>query len=156
MVRSSFRANLASTLFALASISVVGCGPSGPARAKIEGRVTVGGAPLKAGKILFVPVPPAEGPATTAAIVDGEYKLPQQEGPVVGTNRVEVEAELPLGFAMDDEASFAKRGGKLPRQPIAPQYNRQSELSVEVKSHENNRYDIKIPASRPASRNVAY
>src|SRR5688572_2395907 len=85
-------------------LAASGCGESGPPRASITGRVTVGNVPLKAGRVLFVPESPAVGPAASAAVVDGEYKLSELEGPVVGINRVEVEAERSLGFAIDDEA----------------------------------------------------
>jgi hypothetical protein len=131
--------------------ALAGCGKSGPARAPIQGMVTVGGRPLAAGRILFRPLAPSTGTAASAAIKDGVYRLPAGEGPVVGPNRVEIEAGLHLGFALDDEAAYAKRGGRpLPPNPIPPQFNRQSQLVVEVKTGEENRYDLYIPGPRQA------
>jgi hypothetical protein len=63
----------------------------------------------------------------------------------VGQNRVEVEADLNLGFAIDDEAAFAKRGKLLPPNPIPAKYNSQSTLAVEIKAGEENKYDVVIP-----------
>ncbi len=83
-------------------VAVIGCGQTGPVRAPIQGKVTVGGQPLTAGRILFTPVAPNQGPAASARIEAGQYNLDAQEGPVVGPNRVEVEADLKLGFALDD------------------------------------------------------
>jgi hypothetical protein len=139
------------------AINAAGCGSSGPVRAPIRGKITVGGQPLAAGRILFTPVAPNQGPATSAVVTAGEYVIPEEEGPVVGTNRVEVEAELHLGFALDDEAAFAKRGGKpLPPNPIPPQYNRESQLVVEVKAGEENSYDVTIPQSRHTAARAKY
>jgi hypothetical protein len=139
------------------AIAVAGCGSSGPVRAPIRGKVTVAGQPLAAGRILFTPVAPNRGPATSAVIKAGEYAIPEGEGPVVGSNRVEVEADLNLGFAIDDEAAFAKRGGKpLPPNPIPPQFNRDSQLVVEVKSGEENNYDVAVPQSAHAAARAKY
>jgi hypothetical protein len=136
------------TISLLAAV-LIGCGQSGPGRAPIAGKVTVGGQPLAAGRILFIPVAPNQGPTTSAAIKGGEYRVPKAEGVVVGQNRVEIEAELNLGFAIDDEAAYAKRGGRpLPPNPIPPQYNRESQLAVEVIPGEQNSYDVTIPGAR--------
>lgn len=138
-------------------VAIAGCSESGPLRAPIHGKVTVAGQPLAAGRILFTPVAPNQGPATSAVITAGEYKIPKDEGPVIGSNRVEVEADLNLGFALDDEASFAKRGGKpLPPNPIPPQFNRDSQLVVEVKPGAENSYDVTVPQSRHAAARAKY
>jgi hypothetical protein len=122
-------------------------------RAPIQGNVTVGGKPLAAGRILFTPIAPNQGPAASARIEAGLYKLEADQGPVTGQNRVEVEADLNLGFALDDEAAFAKRGGRpLPPNPIPPAFNSQSTLTADVKWGAKNTYDISIPATGQAAR----
>jgi hypothetical protein len=137
--------------FALAAL--VGCGNSGPARAAIQGKVTVGGQPLAAGRILFTPIAPTQGPAASARIAAGHYQLPAREGPVVGQNRVEVEADQNLGFPIDDEAAFVKRGGRpLPPNPIPAAYNSQSTLTADVKPGGENTFDVTIPATSQAAR----
>lgn len=141
----------------VAIAATMGCGQSGPIRAPIQGKITVGGQPLAKGRILFTPVAPNQGPATSAVIAEGAYSIPQNEGPVVGKNRVEVEADWNLGFALDDEAAFAKRGGKpLPPNPIPPQFNRESQLVVEVKRGEENTYDVTVPAARHTAARPSY
>jgi hypothetical protein len=139
-------------LVGLIAAGLVGCGESGPVRAPVVGQVTVGGKPLAAGRILFTPIEPNHGPAASSRIINGEYKLSKEEGPVVGENRVEVEADLPIGFALDDEAAFAKRGKPLPPNPIPPAFNTESTLAVEIKAGDVNQYDITIPASRQSVR----
>jgi hypothetical protein len=129
----------------LVSIVAGGCGSDGLHRGAVAGRVTLGGAPLTKGRILFIP---ESGPTVSTVVVDGQYELPRAEGPVVGRNRVEVEAELGLGFAIDDEAAFAARGGKpLPQNPIPPAFNKQSTLAVDVKAGETTNYDVSVPAA---------
>jgi hypothetical protein len=150
----AFRGDLACLVLA---IGLMGCSDSGPERAPISGTVTVGGKPLAKGRILFIPQAPTHGPATSAAIVDGEFKILSEEGAVVGQNRVEVEADLNLGFAIDDEAAFAKRGGRpLPPNSIPAEFNRDSTLIAEVKAGEKNQFDVKIPGGRHTAARPQY
>jgi len=143
----AFRGHLVGVCVVAATLA--GCGHSGPQRALVAGKVTVGGKPLAKGRILFVPQAPNQGPATSAIIVAGEYRIPKSEGAVCGQNRVEVEADLNLGFAFDDEAAYAKRGGRpLPPNPIPPQYNRDSTLVAEVNAGQDNTYNVTIPGVR--------
>lgn len=131
----------------------VGCS-SGPARSAVEGSVTIGGQPLPAGRIIFTPVAPNQGPASSARITAGRYQVDRAAGPVVGKNRVEVEADLNLGFALDDEAAFAKRGSEpIPASPIPPDFNATAQLSVDIKPGETNKYDVPIP---PAVQTASY
>jgi hypothetical protein len=131
---------------AIAVIASVGCSGASEGRAPIAGEVSVGGQPLASGRILFVPIAPNKGPAASAAVVDGRYEIDGDEGPVIGLNRVEIEADL--GVALDDEEAIARLGGRLPPQPIPPQYNRNSTLSVEVLADTTNNYDIAVPGGR--------
>lgn len=147
MHNSAFRLTSAVLAGCLLLPTVAGCGGDGWQRTTVSGNVTVGGTPLKAGRILFIPQSPTNGPVASAAVVDGAYTIAKKEGPVAGLHRVEVEAELPLGFALDDEAAFAQRGGvPLPPQPIPPQFNSQSQLTIEVQSG-HNKYDVAVPAA---------
>jgi hypothetical protein len=130
---------------ALAIVFASGCGQSGLPRGAVKGRVTIGGQPLANGRVLFLPT---QGPTVSAVIVNGEYQLPRHEGPVAGINRVEVEADMNLGFAIDDEAAYARRGGRpLPHSPVPPAFNRDSKLTLDVRSGEEHSLDIAIPAA---------
>lgn len=125
-----------------------GCGGDGLPRGAIHGTVTLGGQPLSRGRILFLPVAPSVGPVVSARIQDGKYQLSAADGPLVGTNRVEVDAERDLGFAVDDEQAFALSGGApLPVNPVPPQFNVHSKLSTIVRDGENI-YNVAIPAAQ--------
>lgn len=124
---------------------ISGCG-GGLERGAVNGQVTVAGTPLKAGRVLFLPLPPLKGPTVSAAIVEGKYELGRRDGPVLGLHRVEVEADLPLGFALDDEAAFAQlKGSPLPPNPIPPQFNRESTLTIQIQTGDNV-FDVNVPA----------
>src|SRR5437773_10904132 len=67
-----------------------GCssGPATPQRGKIEGKVTVNGKPVSAGKIRFMAIDP-NGTNVAADIKDGEFSVPAEQGPTKGKYRVE-------------------------------------------------------------------
>jgi hypothetical protein len=139
---------IALSALAIALVCSSGCSGDGLARGPITGQVTIGGQPLASGRILFMPVAPNKGPTVSAPIVAGEYTLSRKDGPVAGQNRVEVEANLDLGFAIDDEAAFAQRGGRpLPPNPVPADFNRNSKLTVEVKPGQGNTFNVTIPAA---------
>jgi hypothetical protein len=140
-----------SALIALVfTTTLLGCGgaPALP-RGAVQGQVTVAGQPLAAGRILFIPLAPTVGPTVSAQVINGRYTLSQDQGPVAGDQRVEVEAELNLGFAFDDELAFAQRGGQpLPPNPIPPEFNVQSKLTTQIAESASNTFDIAVPAAR--------
>jgi len=131
--------------FAILSVlGVTGC-DNGPPRGAIRGSVTVAGQPLAGGRILFIPQLPLEAVTVTSVVKEGTYELKVHEGPIVGAYRVEVEADPPLGFALDDEEAFAARGQVMPPNPIPPPFNRQSTLTTEIKPGDNT-YDVVVPS----------
>lgn len=139
---------------ALSTMSV-GCGggDTGPARAAVEGVVTLDGQKLKEGVVRFIPSAKGKNlaPATMAAVKDGLFQLPRSEGPVVGTHRVEIESTGHFGFEIDDEAAYAKsfqenKGKALPPSPIPEIYNSKSTLSAEVKASGENKFEFPLQA----------
>ena len=98
---------------------------------------------------------PNRGPTVSAKIVAGRYNLSELEGPIAGPNRVEVDGdvEAALGFTLDDEEAFTKRGGKpLPPNPIPLTYNRESTLTVEVSAGQPNTFDVTVPGRTVVAR----
>lgn len=136
-------------VIAIGALALVGCGSGASLpRGAVSGQVTVAGQPLAGGRVLFVPQAPTAGPTATARVINGRYELPESHGPIVGTHRVQVEADLPLGFAIDDEAAFAARGIQaLPPNPIPPAFNSQSQLTTAIAADTPNTFDITIPSA---------
>lgn len=128
---------------------LLGCGKADLPRGSVTGQVTIGGQPLQAGRVIFTPIAPTHGPATSVRVEAGRYELPEQRGPIIGQHRVEVEAELDLGYAIDDEAAYALNAHKpKPANPIPPEYGRQSKLVATIEADQPNQFDIVIPAAR--------
>lgn len=127
-----------------------GCGSEpGPARAAVEGVVTLDGQNLAAGVIRFIPAEGNSGPAAGAVIKDGVYRLAEGEGPVIGRQRVEIEATDHLGFEADDEQAYAsavteRKGKPLPKNPVPDKYNRQSTLVADIKADDVNKNDFAL------------
>lgn len=131
-------------LLAVTLVVTAGCGSRDPAFGAVKGRVTVGEKPLTRGRIFFLPVDPS-GPTVSAVIRDGEYSIPLSEHLIVGESRIEVDGSPDLGFELDDEEAFAKRGGApMPPNPIPPEFNRKSILRAPVKPGENT-LNVAIP-----------
>lgn len=109
-----------------------GCGSAGLQREHVVGEVTVNGKSLESGRIRFI----SDGGQlqTTAGIQEGRFELASTEGLPAGDYRVEIESDPDLGFPIDDDVAFAKRGRKriAPKAPIPAQYNRDSTLTVTV------------------------
>ena len=125
--------------------SLMGCAPQDASRAAVEGTVRLGSQPMAAGRILFLPLD-AKGSVISAVIKDGKYKVQAKEGVAVGRNRVEIEADLPLGFALDDDVAYATLGGQtLPPNPVPLQFNRHSTLTAVVQAKIVNKADFMLP-----------
>src|SRR5690606_21043671 len=66
---------LAAGALCLITISLTGCGESGPPRGSVQGFVTWEGTPVENGTISFIPL--GDGVAASAPIVGGRYILPK-------------------------------------------------------------------------------
>lgn len=133
------------------SCLAIGCGHSGPPRVAVRGKVQINNQPLKSGRIIFIPQEPTVGPAASAHIVDGVYEMNDVDGAVVGNNRVEIKADMELGFPLDDDLAYAQRGGApLPPNPVPARYNMRSELSAETSSDGPNEFDFILASEKPA------
>jgi hypothetical protein len=118
---------------ALLAFSLVGCGPSGPEIASVEGRVTLDGEPLPEAQVLFVPDKGRPSVAKTGT--DGYYRLEYVdglEGAIPGKCRVEITTRKP--------AEPNTEGVMMPavKEKVPVQYNRDTTLQFEVKPETNN------------------
>jgi hypothetical protein len=142
------RRPLTGTALVVLLLLLAGCGAEGPVRLPVEGAVAVDGRMLPAGVIRFIPSGDTKGPSAVATIRDGFYELPAEEGPVLGTQRVEIEAIDHLGFALDDEAAYVRhieRGRRgMPPNPIPETYNRRSTLTVTVGEDGRQKFNFDI------------
>jgi len=128
---------------------VAGCGrPSGPQRAAVRGKVSLDQAPLKAGVIRFTP---KKGPVALTRIEDGRYELNSADGPVLGTNSIEIVpgvTDNPLAGATDIKTAWAEyarsAASRAPEIVVLKKYKRNSPLKVDVTAKGNNTFDFKL------------
>lgn len=115
-----------------------GCGgPSGPERAEVFGTVTFDGEPISQGSISFLPQEGTNGPSAGGLIVDGKYDV-SERGPALGSYRVEIQSSRKTGKKI--EAGPPSPPGTMIDEIemyIPTKYNRESGLTVEVKSGRN-------------------
>lgn len=142
---------LAAGVCLLAVCSGVGCSRApGPQRVPIRGAVLFNNQMLKAGRITFIPIDGSKGPTAVATVTDGFYDFKPTNGPVVGKNKVQIESIIDPGFAIDDEAAYAKAAVEkagapvLPQQPIPSEFNQRSTLVVEVSPDGEKKLDFSL------------
>jgi hypothetical protein len=83
-------------ILAVALTLVAGCSsaPAPPRRGKIYGKVTLDGKPVAKANIRFIALE-ASGINVLAAVKDGVYEVPEDQGPVKGKYRVEFSVPRP-------------------------------------------------------------
>lgn len=153
--RPAARTSLAALLLTLPNWGCGGGDPE-PARAAVEGVVTVDGQKLKEGVVRFIPSATGKSmaPAVQAIVKDGAFRLPRSEGPILGKHRVEIESTGHYGFEIDDEAAYAKAFQEknvqaLPPNPIPEMYNNKSTLTAEVKPDGENKFEFPLQGVGP-------
>ena len=125
-----------------ACLIVTLCGCGGDGREAIQGTVTFDGQPLAAGQISFLPEPGTKGPTAGAAIKDGAFTIASHDGTFAGKFRVEITATRPSNRkAMNHETGQMVN---VPQQYIPAKYNKQSQLTADVKSGEANQFKFEL------------
>ncbi len=133
---------------------MLGCGrPSGPRRVAVRGAILFDNQPLKAGRIKFTPIDTSKGPTAVATVTDGFYDFNARNGPVVGKHKVQIESIVDPGFELDDEAAYARKAAEqpakpvLPAQPVPPEFNERTTLTVTVSPEGEKKLDFSVPAA---------
>jgi hypothetical protein len=121
-----------------------GCGGKSVERAAVQGHVTYRGQPIQDGTILFSPTGRAKGERLEPAgskIVNGEYHLDGKMGPMVGAQRVEIQAYRKTGRKIPDMlGDVSKPDRPLVDEviPILPAtFNVESTLTADIAPGEN-------------------
>ena len=143
--------------------AAIGCGEEADQwpRAPIKGIVTLDGAPLPSGQIIFFPAGETAGPVAGAELVDGKFELKQHEGPVVGLNRVEIRSVQKTGrivtspVAVEGVAPLSEGQMVVEFADVVPKrYNTYSQLTTEIREGENEaRFELTtVPSSQQRPR----
>lgn len=86
----------------VAALLFAGCSGAGPQRAEVSGTVKINGQAVPEGAINFFPDKGTKGPEAGAAIKDGKFHIPRDQGPIVGTNRIVLRAFQKTGRKIQD------------------------------------------------------
>jgi hypothetical protein len=144
-------AGLRTRLFIGAALGVAlaaGCGGDDLSTRVVSGKVTVGGQPIEAGQIRFVPIRSTSGPASLGQIVGGQYRIEARGGVPVGTHRVEI---IVYGQPGWDGSGFepgvpGPEPAPNPDPAEARRYGgRDSPLEAEVKPTGDARFNFDVP-----------
>jgi hypothetical protein len=115
----------------LGCVVSVGCG--GENLSSLHGKVTLDGAPVTSGNIVFLPEG-SEGRKAAAAIENGNYTVPAEEGLTPGKYRVELSWRKPTGRKMpsaDPGISMDET-----KEAIPARFNTESTLTAELAAGE--------------------
>ena len=104
-------------------------------RASIKGMVSLDGEPVFQGTVKLIPVEGTRGPMVGALIRDGEYSIARRLGPIPGKYRVEIVSMVRTGRKVKDPSS--KQLVDEYEQTIPSRYNRESELTFDVRDGAN-------------------
>ena len=116
----------------------VGCEPSGPDIARVQGTVTMDGKPLPNAIIMFVPV--GGRPSVSETDANGKYVLEfsgGRKGAIPGINRVEINT---------GRLAYEKDGKNYPavKESVPAQYNRLTTLEFNVEAGKSNTADFAL------------
>ena len=125
-------------LLMMALMLQVGCGPSGPDIARVQGTVTMDGKPLPNAIIMFVPV--GGRPSVSETDANGKYVLEfsgGRKGAIPGINRVEINT---------GRLAYENDGKNYPavKESVPVQYNRLTTLEFNVEAGKNNTADFAL------------
>ncbi|OYW15607.1 MAG: hypothetical protein B7Z55_14955 [Planctomycetales bacterium 12-60-4] len=116
--------------------SALGCGQTAPytgeTRFPVQGKVTFNGEPVNGGTIAFIQQDEKSRPAG-GPIVNGTYRVTENQGPNASTYRVEIRWLKPTGAKRKDDDTGEMVD--VVKEVIPKRFNDQSELSASV-SHE--------------------
>jgi len=129
----------------------MGCGDSS-GRLAISGSVTFDGEPVTNGNIGFVASDTANGKTVGADIVDGQYTIARDQGPMTGTYKVMIYAERPTGRKIQADEGSQESVDQL-IQYIPMMYNDRSTLKVDLtEDRENLDFNLEKPAQKRGRR----
>ncbi|WP_425619178.1 hypothetical protein NA78x_002915 [Anatilimnocola sp. NA78] len=129
--------NVVRSALCLALLLLAGCtGGAGPKTTEVSGKVTMDGAPLETGDVLFESLDQGVSPSS-APIVNGEYKAKVQPG----KKTVRITSSRP-------GAPDPVMGTGPPQQIVAKEFNAKSTLSHTVEATEQKDVNFEVKAMK--------
>jgi hypothetical protein len=132
-------------LFCACALVIGPCGcDAGPKRYGVSGEVKYQGKPLNHGGIIFLPADPTSGADSGGGnIKNGKYAILAKEGLLPGKYKVMITSVDPNTKETDPDAPPGP-AGPLPKDRVAPKYNRDTILTAEVTADGSNKFDFSV------------
>jgi hypothetical protein len=141
----TFRSSCRSLTAAFACVVLAGCNPDYGGRMEVSGKVVLKGSPVKDGIIKFTPVTTGSTQSESGAqIVNGEYKMPAENGLMPGKYKVMLTAGDGRTRANSDEPPGPTGANIISKDMIPPEYNVRSTQEVTVSEKGPNVFDYDI------------
>ena len=122
-------------------VAAIGCG--GSKQAAVTGEVTLAGRPVEGGTINFIPAGDTTALPAWGKIEAGRYSIPADQGPALGSNRVEIHWIRKTGRKIRSVPPAPPGEMEEKAEVIPARYNSRSELEVQVQQGENT-FDFKL------------
>jgi hypothetical protein len=135
------RLHLSAIVLLVSTLLVAGCGGNSDGTA-VSGNVTLGGAPLDAGRIELLPDGGA-GKPTGTDITAGKYTFSGDAAVVPGSYKVRISAMKPTGGAVADPDYGS---GPAMQESIAEKYNDRTTLTMQVTASGGEPTDFAVEA----------
>ncbi len=121
-----------------------GCGGN-VANKVVFGDITCGGERIESGSVRFVQIEDNQGPASTAQIIDSQYRIDVRGGVPIGKHRVEVEILRKTGRKVRDPLLVGGQTDERARISPDEYADERSPLQIEVTADSEGRFDFAIP-----------
>jgi len=144
-------------------IAVAGCGDSEELnRVAVQGMVTLNEAPIKTGRVNFIPEQGTHGPASGSDIHDGDFAIGRNRGPVPGKYLVRIQID---DVESSDDTSSATAvtsrpptkeevlAGKDEVQPVGARLNTETPESQSAKSQQNTAQEFHVTVTAEGPNN---
>lgn len=143
MLKPNLR-NLGLHALAVALAAAAGCstGPAPPKRGKLEGKVTLNGAPAANGRITFFALDP-DALNVAAPIKDGQYSVAADQGPTKGKYRVEFSVPSATKRRIPDDDNPGKFIEEAP-ETLPPRYHRDSQITMDYDPDDPKPFDYDL------------
>ncbi len=126
----------------LLAVACGGCGSSS-GRQAVTGLVTVDGKPLASGSINFQPAPGLKAPSAGAAIENGRFSIPADQGLLPGQYQVTIIGMQQTGRMLNDEQK-----GKVPE--LAPiRFREAGSLKATVEPGKKAHFEFQLTSTSP-------
>ena len=126
------------------AVALAGCSDPHKGKVAVSGKITLKGAPLNNGIVMFEPLD-NQGTGGSAMLANGEYSIPKANGLKAGKYLVRVTAGDGKTQESTGEPGPGGSTNIVSKDLVPPEWNQRSKQEVTVKGDDTNTLDFNIP-----------